>query len=119
MASLNDAIARAIEDQPAIMEQWALDWRTAIMYTLVDNIMLEFYGQHAPEIISGFRSVQKNQAVGGAPRSRHLLGQALDLGTGDRRTLSIFGSLWEQIGGRWGARFTKPDINHFDLGLNA
>lgn len=25
------------------------------------------------------------------------------------------GSRWEQLGGRWGGRFTPPDYNHFDF----
>lgn len=28
---------------------------------------------------------------------------------------TVYGTLWESMGGRWGGRFTPPDWNHFDI----
>lgn len=73
-------------------------------------------------VISGRRSVEHNERVGGAPNSWHLDGLAFDLWIPGRRVSddpdlwSEIGQVWESLGGRWGGRFTRPDPNHFDVG---
>lgn len=74
-------------------------------------------------IISGYRSAEHNRAVGGAPRSLHLLGLAFDVRVSDLSRDQVpswvwvgLGRYWESLGGRWGGRFTTPDVNHFDVG---
>lgn len=71
-------------------------------------------------VISGRRSPEVNEAVGGASASYHLTGQAFDvqiLGfTRDQiptpwwQALGLYAE--EQLGLRWGGRFN--DWNHFD-----
>lgn len=73
-------------------------------------------------VISGFRTRQQNQSVGGAPDSRHLTcpSTAVDLqfgsvaGISDQMIWAWFGARWQWLGGRWGGEFDDP--NHFDLG---
>jgi hypothetical protein len=74
-------------------------------------------------VISARRSSSVNQAVGGATRSLHLYGRAVDLQiagyTRDQVPLwwwEALGQFWESMGGRWGGRFSPPDVNHFDDG---
>lgn len=76
------------------------------------------------EVISGFRSAAHNAAVGGAPRSLHLYGLAFDLRIARLHrdqvpgwVWSELGAAWEARGGRWGGRFSRPDVNHFDVGI--
>lgn len=47
------------------------------------NLLLGQYGQ-TPKVNSGWRPFAVNQAVGGAERSAHLVGQAVDLSDPDR-----------------------------------
>lgn len=73
-------------------------------------------------IISGQRSPEENDAVGGVPDSRHLHcpSTAVDLrfgsfaGPSTHEIWAWFGAKWLLLGGRWGGRF--GDDNHFDLG---
>lgn len=81
-------------------------------------------------IISGRRSPAVNSSadVGGALRSRHLDGAAIDISiVWQGRHLpreQIPAWWWESVGSyaertfglRWGGRFTTRDVNHFDLG---
>ena len=74
-------------------------------------------------LISGRRSSATNVSVGGAERSLHLYGLALDVQVvGYRREdiplawWLVLGNFWESMGGRWGGRFTPADLNHFDAG---
>jgi len=74
-------------------------------------------------IISGRRRAALNAEVGGATHSLHLYGYAFDvqvLGyTRDQVPLwwwEALGRYWEAMGGRWGGRFSTPDVNHFDSG---
>ncbi len=75
-------------------------------------------------IISGQRSAATNEAVGGAPNSRHLScpSDAVDLRVGtvigleSNEIWAILGGKWRLMGGRWGGEFSTPDPNHFDLG---
>jgi hypothetical protein len=74
--------------------------------------------------ISGRRSSATNREVGGAERSLHLYGLAFDvqvLGY-SREQIPLWwwlaaGQFWEAMGGRWGGRFSPPDVNHFDAGF--
>lgn len=74
-------------------------------------------------IISGYRSADLNRSVGGAPASKHLSGRAFDVQvqgfTRDELPISwwtALGSWAEQnLGLRWGGRFSTPDVNHFDV----
>lgn len=77
-------------------------------------------------IISGRRSAVGNAEVGGAERSLHLYGQAFDVAWQNYRREQIplqywqsLGLFWEAMGGRWGGRFSTPDVNHFDAGFAA
>jgi len=73
-------------------------------------------------ILSGHRTPEENDQVGGAPDSRHLHcpSQAVDLRFGsvatglDHAIWAWFGAKWKLLGGRWGGDF--GDDNHFDLG---
>jgi len=74
--------------------------------------------------ISGRRSAAANREVGGAERSLHLYGHAFDVQVLGYRVDQIplwwwleLGRFWEAMGGRWGGRFSPPDLNHFDAGL--
>ena len=74
-------------------------------------------------VISGYRTLAQNRHVGGAPRSRHLYGRAVDvqvLGfTRDQIPLSwwqALGRVGESFGLRAGVFFRRPDPNHFDDG---
>lgn len=79
-------------------------------------------------VISSRRDPAKNREVGGAARSLHLTGQAIDIAFYPdwltREQLNAIpwwwwehlGRLWELAGGRWGGRFQPPDVNHFDSG---
>lgn len=75
-------------------------------------------------VISGRRNATINAEVGGAERSLHLSGLAFDLQVeGFRRDelhpyfWQMIGEWWESLGGRWGGRFSSPDVNHFDTGV--
>lgn len=74
-------------------------------------------------IISGRRSSALNADVGGAAYSLHLHGLAFDVQvygfTRDQVPVwwwEALGAYWERLGGRWGGRFSVPDVNHFDSG---
>lgn len=74
-------------------------------------------------VISGYRTVAQNRHVGGAPRSRHLMGRAVDvqvLGYTRDQIPAVWwaslGRVGEAFGLRWGGRFRAPDPNHFDAG---
>lgn len=92
----------------------------------------EFIGAASAElgatvaVISGYRTAEHNAAVGGASRSLHLRGLAFDLRIAGLPRDQVpgwvwtaLGEAWESIGGRWGGRFSPPDVNHFDVGLGA
>lgn len=75
-------------------------------------------------VISGRRSSAENIEVGGAPRSLHLHGLAIDVQIQGYHVYDIplswwehLGLFWEALGGRWGGRFVDEDLNHFDAGL--
>lgn len=74
-------------------------------------------------VISGRRKAAYNAEIGGAEFSLHLHGLAFDvqvLGyTRDQVPWwwwQALGQEWERLGGRWGGRFSVPDVNHFDSG---
>jgi uncharacterized protein YcbK (DUF882 family) len=76
------------------------------------------------QVISGRRNANVNQEVGGAERSLHLYGLAFDLQVEGYRRDEVhpyfwqyLGEWWESVGGRWGGRFSAPDVNHFDTGV--
>jgi len=76
-------------------------------------------------VISGYRSSRVQASVNPlAPNSLHTRCPSLaaDLRVGDiPASLTPFewwellGGIWGTLGGRWGGRFTPPDLNHFDL----
>lgn len=75
-------------------------------------------------VISGRRSAAANREVGGAERSLHLYGYAIDVQVLGWRVDQIplwwwesLGIFWESMNGRWGGRFNPPDVNHFDAGF--
>jgi len=76
-------------------------------------------------IISGYRDPKLNAEVGGVPNSLHTVCPSLaaDLrvgqipGVGSDEIWAMLGGWWRLNGGRWGGTFTKPDPNHFDLGV--
>lgn len=73
-------------------------------------------------ITSGRRSTSHNKSVGGAVRSRHLAGRAIDVAFVGIETwsdhglelLAAGGALWTSLGGRWGGNFSEQDPIHFD-----
>jgi len=76
------------------------------------------------QVISARRNANVNQEVGGAERSLHLYGLAFDLQVEGYRREEVhpyfwqyLGEWWESVGGRWGGRFSAPDVNHFDTGV--
>lgn len=78
------------------------------------------------QVISGRRTGATNRDVGGAERSLHLYGLAFDVAVEgvNREQLHPYfwqhiGNWWEGLGGRWGGRFSAPDVNHFDVGVAA
>jgi hypothetical protein len=77
-------------------------------------------------IISGRRNASVNREVGGAEASLHLRGLAFDVQVEGFRREELhpyfweqLGAWWESLGGRWGGRFSLPDVNHFDVGVAA
>lgn len=75
-------------------------------------------------VISGRRSALVNQEIGGAEKSLHLRGLAFDVAVEGVRREELhpyfwrwLGEWWESLGGRWGGRFSAPDVNHFDIGV--
>jgi len=102
---------------PSNLEGLAPDVREAAIY-LVNAYRAAGY----PAIItSGRRTVGHNVAVGGVPRSAHLVGRAVDLAflgvpAAPLTWFQAGGELWEAMGGRWGGRFQNPDPIHFDDG---
>ena len=76
-------------------------------------------------IISGYRSPRLQLDVNPlAPNSLHTRcpSLAVDLRVGDLPASltplefwEFLGRIWGILGGRWGGRFTPPDVNHFDL----
>lgn len=74
-------------------------------------------------IISGLRSADVNAQVGGAPNSLHLQGRAFDVQVAGYMVHDLPPSWWAAVGSwaennlglRWGGRFSTPDLNHFDL----
>lgn len=73
-------------------------------------------GRCRARIISARRSAARNREVGGAARSNHLLGLAIDLEGVSDADLRSLGALWVSWGGRWGGNFSKPSPRHFDAG---
>lgn len=74
-------------------------------------------------VISGRRSATRNREIGGARRSKHLMGRAVDVQVQGllREQVPLqywhwMGSVGEFYGLRWGGRFRTPDLNHFDAG---
>jgi len=75
-------------------------------------------------IISGRREVAIADRYGQvAANSAHLQGLAFDVQVLGYRVDDLpwawwlsMGEFWEALGGRWGGRFTMPDVNHFDTG---
>ena len=76
-------------------------------------------------VISGYRSRGLQAEINPlAPNSLHTRCPSLaaDLRVGDIPASvtpfefwAFLGQIWERFGGRWGGRFTPPDLNHFDL----
>jgi len=79
-------------------------------------------------VISGFRTAatQAHLIRSGrttATRSRHLTGQAVDVALAGLTTAQVprvwwnwLGIVGEHFGLRWGGRFRRVDLNHFDSG---
>jgi hypothetical protein len=102
-----------------VQSDWILHPEVAARYAVIDAVMRHFYQSEAPDILSGFRSLdaQRRLHLAGRPaarRSWHTVARAIDVDK-NSPNLQLFGELWELTGGRWGKRFTKPDINHFDF----
>jgi hypothetical protein len=78
------------------------------------------------EVVRSKAQALADQADGtGIAHSLHLIGLAADLhvfkdGVYLMKTPEYepLGEMWEQMGGSWGGRFTKPDGNHFSLEHN-
>ena len=103
------------------------------MATLLVRLDQDAAGRFAAEglrwpglwIISGHRTRARQLSINpSAPNSLHTRCPSLaaDLRVGDQpasiTTAEIWtfvGRIWESFGGRWGGRFTPPDLNHFDL----
>jgi hypothetical protein len=73
-------------------------------------------------IVSGLRTEQHNASVGGVPSSWHLQGLAFDVGIQGYQWRQVpdwwwasLGQFGEQLGLRWGGRFSAYDPIHFDL----
>lgn len=74
-------------------------------------------------IISGLRSADYNEQIGGAPNSLHLQGRAFDVQVSGFTREQIPNYWWQALGNfgesylglRWGGRFSTPDVNHFDF----
>jgi len=107
--------------------RWKLDAALWSMLLRLDVLAQErFEEEFIPYpglwIVSGHRSRDRNEQVGGAPDSRHLdcPSTAVDLRFGSVAGVSApaiwawFGANWKWLGGRWGGDF--GDDNHFDLG---
>ena len=76
-------------------------------------------------VISGYRSPLLQLEINpSAPNSLHTRCPSLaaDLRVGDfpasvtpPALWELLGRIWSSLGGRWGGRFTPPDLNHFDV----
>lgn len=110
---------------------WSLDPTLASMLVrLEDTAHRAFSNLNLPwpgiRIISGHRTPDANKAARGVPQSLHLLCPSLaaDLRFGntgidlsEEQFWQWLGAHWLTMGGRWGGNFSKPDVNHFDLGV--
>jgi uncharacterized protein YcbK (DUF882 family) len=66
-------------------DAWAI--RLGVLFEALDTIR-EAYG-HPLVVVSGYRTPEHNQAVGGAGQSQHMMGRAVDLRPRLKRPLTV------------------------------
>ena len=131
MASQRELVERA-EIVADTLRESGLSDPVADRYAAFDVVLEDRTGSGAPPIVSGYRDLSKQQSlyrrwragdpgviVRPARTSWHTEGRAIDV---DRThpNFETFVRMWEDSGGRWGGRFSKPDPVHFDVpGPNA
>lgn len=119
------------DDHCSLARRWILDPSLAQDLVALEGLAQTRFtapGIHWPGlwIISGFRTREHQAWLNpDAPDSCHLpcpsLAADLRVGTVDGldapEVWTILGGFWElELLGRWGGRFSPPDMNHFDHG---
>ncbi len=83
LISRDDLFAEAVQDQEGHFI-WLLNKKVLYKFIdLQDALTAKEYDRDALTIISGHRTPKHNNRVGGASRSRHIVGEALDFRVGD------------------------------------
>ena len=123
--------SRRVGDDPCVLaRRWVLAPALATLLIRLDGMAARDFSAQGFRwpglwIISGYRSPQLQARVNpSVTKSLHTLCPSLaaDLRVGDLpasittdEIWRFLGERWELLGGRWGGRFTPPDVNHFDL----
>lgn len=123
--------SKRVGDDPCeLARRWILEPALASLLVRLDELATAQFATEGIRwpglwIISGYRSPLSQARINpSAPRSLHTRCPSLaaDLRVGDQpasittqEIWAFLGSRWEQLGGRWGGRFSPPDMNHFDL----
>jgi len=118
------------DDSCGLSRRWVLDPTLAELLVRLDGETRRVFstaGFRWPGlfVISGFRSRFLQAEINPlAPASLHTRCPSLaaDLRVGDQpasittpEIWAVVGTLWRQMGGRWGGDFSPPDYNHFDF----
>lgn len=120
-------------EQVIAYARWfGLSFRALRLYLTLSYYGWTLAGVQPQPITSGRRTAERQRqlltrweagdpgiAVKPAARSRHLTGDAFDLGSSSAEVLAFYGAILYRLGilgARWGGNFRTPDRIHFDVG---